>query len=869
METVTENWWQRHKPSKRRLIQLYSALLYNAHLRGFIDGEIYQGKVKYACVPGFNCYSCPGAVGACPLGALQNALASSGHRAGFYVFGMLMLFGIILGRTICGWLCPLGLVQELLHHIPTYKIKKNRVTRFLSYCKYVFLAVFALAIPLYYGIKHDLPMPGFCKFICPAGTFEGAIGLLSNPVNSSKFSMLGIFFTRKFVILLIIILACIFCYRSFCRFVCPLGAIYGIFNKYCLVGVKVDMNRCNGCGLCVSHCGMDVKRVGDHECINCGKCMEVCHQKAISMKAGKITLMAPQVTAPKNGGSGSTEEMPAQKTISKGTSRLISLVAAAVLVFALIWFNFLDPTVKARHASAEENTVASETVESTEKSSGTESGGAPSGGDGKEAGVSGETEKAESSESSDGKAADSSEDKGDSDGKAADSSEDKGDSDGKAANGSENTGDGGKSANSSENTGDSDSKAVGASASTDSTENTGAESFESTAPIGNEVGMQLKDFSIKRFDGSEFNLKDTRGKITFINLWATHCTACVKELPFFCDLYKAHEGEIEILAVHDSFVLDDPVEYVNKNKWDIPFATDTEDKLIWDIVGASSTLPQTIVLDRKGDVIYNQSGSVTPEVLESLYKKADEAVPKSAGTLETKDTEPADNKGSETTDNKDTGASDSKAAEASDSKDADAADSKAAEASDSKDADAADSKAAEATDSKDTESTDSKDAGTADSVGSAENFESTAPVGQEVDMQLKDFSVKLFDGSEFNLKDTRGKITFINLWATHCTACVKELPFFCDLYKAHEGDIAVLAVHDSFVLDDPVEYVNNNKWDIPFATDTEDKLIWNIVGASSTLPQTIVLNRKGEIIYNQTGSVTPEMLEALYKKADN
>ena len=126
-------WWEAHRPSKRKLIQLYSALLYNAHLRGFIDGEIYQGKAKAVCVPGFNCYSCPGAAGACPLGSIQNALAYSGHRAGWYVLGIIMIFGLSLGRTICGWLCPLGLVQELLHKIPTPKIKKSRVTCALSY----------------------------------------------------------------------------------------------------------------------------------------------------------------------------------------------------------------------------------------------------------------------------------------------------------------------------------------------------------------------------------------------------------------------------------------------------------------------------------------------------------------------------------------------------------------------------------------------------------------------------------------------------------------------------------------------------------------------------------------------------------------
>lgn len=183
-------WIRNHLPTQRRLIQLYAALLYNAHLKGYITGEIFTGKTKSVCVPGFNCYSCPGAVGACPLGALQNAIAASGSRTPVYVLGILMLYGITLGRTICGYLCPLGLLQELVHKIPTFKVKKSRVTHVLSYLKYVILAIFVLAVPFWYAMQ-SYPVPAFCKYICPAGTFEGAIGLLSNPANSDKFSMLG------------------------------------------------------------------------------------------------------------------------------------------------------------------------------------------------------------------------------------------------------------------------------------------------------------------------------------------------------------------------------------------------------------------------------------------------------------------------------------------------------------------------------------------------------------------------------------------------------------------------------------------------------------------------------------------------------
>lgn len=287
-----KKWIVNHLPTKRRLIQVYAALLYNANIKGFFNGRIYEGKTKNACVPGLNCYSCPGAVGSCPLGALQNALAESGTRAPTYIFGIIILFGLLLGRTVCGFLCPVGLGQELLYKIKTPKLKKSRATRVLSYFKYVLLIALVIVVPLVYFA------PGFCEFICPAGTFEGGIGLLSHKTNRGLLAILGPLFTWKFMLLVLIVVGSIFIFRIFCRFLCPLGALYGFFCKIALLGVKLDKNKCTDCGLCIGVCKMDTKRVGDHECIQCGECISVCPAKAISWKGSKLFVRGNDEDAP-------------------------------------------------------------------------------------------------------------------------------------------------------------------------------------------------------------------------------------------------------------------------------------------------------------------------------------------------------------------------------------------------------------------------------------------------------------------------------------------------------------------------------------------------------------------------------------------
>ena len=317
-------------PSKRKIMQLFFAVLFNANLKGFITGNIYQGSTKNFCAPGINCYSCPGAVGACPLGSLQGSF-SADHSTIYYVGGILLLYGIMLGRMICGWLCPFGLVQELAYKIKTPKLKKSPVTRFLSFLKYAILVFFVVIVPVMYAFRNT-PLPAFCKYICPAGTIEGGVALLSNAVNESYFSMLGPLFTWKFMLMVSIIVGSIFIFRLFCRFICPLGAFYGLFNKISFFGIKVDNSKCTHCGLCHSKCKVDIKCPGDAECISCGECVDVCPTKAIHWKGPKIFL------AP-NEGTQAPDKLKKRKLIC----RIISACLMVAILAGTVTYYWLQP----------------------------------------------------------------------------------------------------------------------------------------------------------------------------------------------------------------------------------------------------------------------------------------------------------------------------------------------------------------------------------------------------------------------------------------------------------------------------------------------------------------------------------------------
>lgn len=272
------------KERLRLWVQIGFTAITNGYWKGFGDGKIYTGSSKSVCLPGLNCYSCLGALGSCPIGALQSVIASRNYSISYYLIGFFMMVGAVLGRFVCGWLCPFGLVQDLLHKIPIgRKITMIRGEKYLRFLKYIILLVFVILLPMFVLDIVGQGEPWFCKWICPSGTLFAGWPLVL--LNSGIRQTVGFLFAWKNLILVILILLSIMIYRPFCKFLCPLGAVYGFFNPIALYQYRIDTKRCTNCLACQRACKMNIhvnKNPNSMECIRCGNCLTACKVNAIS-----------------------------------------------------------------------------------------------------------------------------------------------------------------------------------------------------------------------------------------------------------------------------------------------------------------------------------------------------------------------------------------------------------------------------------------------------------------------------------------------------------------------------------------------------------------------------------------------------------
>lgn len=221
-------------------------------------------RLHSVCGTVFHCYSCPLATFACPIGVIANFSAL--WLFPFLAVGLLLLAGALVGALWCGWVCPFGMMQDAIATIPTPKF---RLPAWTGYFRYAVLVGLVLAVPFFLGKDHPL---FFCS-VCPAGALEGAFPTMAQAAlagesvvwpNALKLTILGA-----------VLAVMLFTLRPWCRVLCPLGAIYGLFNRVSFLNLRYSAEDCNDCGLCESECRYGVlpsRSLSDSRCIRCFEC---------------------------------------------------------------------------------------------------------------------------------------------------------------------------------------------------------------------------------------------------------------------------------------------------------------------------------------------------------------------------------------------------------------------------------------------------------------------------------------------------------------------------------------------------------------------------------------------------------------------
>lgn len=268
--------------SKRRLVQFVTAILLTCNFTAFMAEWRFFGNV---CLPIIHCNACPLTWFNCPIYAISEWIQFRevpwGTLAPWMLIGIIGGIGALLGRFFCGWVCPMGLLQDLLHGIPSPKFSLPALLRWVKY-GFLFIAVGAAA---YWVGKESLLF--FCKY-CPVATIEVAVPQM---IVDHDWAM-DTWRILRFSVLVLVLVLVVFNVRSFCKVMCPVGALVAVANKFSIFTIRIDPAKCTHCGKCDKSCPMGVpvenssrtkRSVNRHtECIECLKCEEVCPVNAIA-----------------------------------------------------------------------------------------------------------------------------------------------------------------------------------------------------------------------------------------------------------------------------------------------------------------------------------------------------------------------------------------------------------------------------------------------------------------------------------------------------------------------------------------------------------------------------------------------------------
>mgnify|MGYP001199809726 CR=1 FL=1 len=280
---------------KRRLFQGMGALFPNSYVQGFLSAVLYQGSLKSVCSPLLNCYACPSALFSCPIGTLQHFMVTG--NVPYYGAGSLAVVGASVGRMTCGTLCPFGFLQDALYKFRAWKVEIPVWTRYLRY---------AVLVGLVFAIPYVTHENWFSK-LCPMGTLIGGLPWVT--LNLNVRSMIRALFWVKISILLFFITGSTMVKRPFCRAICPLGAIFSLFNKSSFLQLAWNPDTCTRCGKCRKICSVDIRPDRNWTNPDCLRCLDC--TRCPSLKLTTVFHKQPfGVTAPGGAPAGELSGVP-------------------------------------------------------------------------------------------------------------------------------------------------------------------------------------------------------------------------------------------------------------------------------------------------------------------------------------------------------------------------------------------------------------------------------------------------------------------------------------------------------------------------------------------------------------------------------
>ena len=206
-----------------------------------------------------------------PLAFMETALAGRAFYLTSFLSALpLIILAVFLGRAFCGWICPVHTLLEWSHTAVRNWPASGKPAK-----KSVVLPTMILLMSLVGSLWVTVPL----------FTTVSPVGVLS------RFFYFGI--GLEILLVLIVLLLEFFQPMFWCRRLCPVGILYGWLGAVKLVGISLQNDQCNDCGICRAKCSMQVEPGGPGiynavSCMNCGKCITGCSRNALRFSLQKF-----------------------------------------------------------------------------------------------------------------------------------------------------------------------------------------------------------------------------------------------------------------------------------------------------------------------------------------------------------------------------------------------------------------------------------------------------------------------------------------------------------------------------------------------------------------------------------------------------